>query len=60
MGQSISVPGQGVAQWIDMLGRTHHTEVFNNSDIYAPAAAGSYLLILQKQDHRSAHHIVVK
>ena len=60
MGQSISVPGQGVAQWVDMLGRTHHTEVFNNSDIYAPAAAGSYLLILQKQDNRSAHHIVVK
>ena len=60
MGQSISVPGQGVAQWVDMLGRTHHTEAFNNSDIYAPAAAGSYLLILQKQDHRSAHHIVVK
>ena len=60
MGQSISVPGQGVAQWIDMLGRTHHTEAFNNSDIYAPAAAGSYLLILQTKENRSAHHIVVK
>lgn len=60
MAQPISVQGQGVAQWVDMLGRLHHSESFNNSDIYAPAAAGSYLLILQKQDHRSAHHIVVK
>ena len=60
MAQPISVQGQGVAQWVDMLGRLHHSESFNNSDIYAPAAAGSYLLILQKQDIRSAHHIVVK
>lgn len=60
MAQPIPVQGQGVAQWVDMLGRTHHTEAFNNSDIHAPAAAGSYLLILQKQDNRSAHHIVVK
>ena len=60
MAQPIPVQGQGVAQWVDMLGRLHHSESFNNSDIYAPAAAGSYLLILQKQDIRSAHHIVVK
>ena len=58
--QPIPVQGQGVAQWVDMMGRTHHTEAFDNSDIHAPAAVGSYLLILRTDETRSAHHIVVK
>lgn len=60
LAQPLKVAGKGTATWYDMLGRAHHSESYNDSEIHAPATAGSYLLILQSEHTRDAHHVMVK
>lgn len=60
LSQPLKVSGKGTAYWFDMLGRAQHSEVYDNSEIHAPSTAGSYLLILQSEHTRDAHHIMVK
>jgi hypothetical protein len=52
--------GKGTASWYDMLGRIHHSDAYDNSDIFAPATAGYYLLVLQSAETRTIHHVMVR
>ena len=52
--------GKGTATWVDMLGRVHHTDAYDNSDIVAPGITGYYLLVLQGNDSRTIHHVMVR
>ena len=54
------VRGQGTAIWYDMLGRMYATEPYDSSMITAPGAKGYYLLVLQSDNARSIHRVVVK
>ena len=56
----MNVPGQGVAYWYDMLGRRHQTEAYHDSDITAPGSRGYYLLVLQGDDSRTVHRVMVR
>ena len=56
----LHIQGRGVAHWYDMLGRRHSTQSYNESDIVAPSAKGYYLLLLQTDDSREIHHMIVK
>ena len=56
----MQIKGKGTATWYDMLGRIHHSENYDSSAITTPSIAGYYLLVLQADDTRSAHRIVVR
>ena len=56
----LHIQGRGVAHWYDMLGRRHSTQNYNESDIIAPAQKGYYLLLLQSDESREIHPIMVK
>ena len=56
----LHIQGRGVAQWYDMLGRRYSTQTYNESDITAPGAKGYYLLLLQGDESREIHSIMVK
>jgi len=57
---TLQINGKGKALWYDMLGRLHHTDPYDHSDIVAPAVAGYYLLVLQAEDAHTIHRIMVK
>jgi len=57
---TMRLQGKGTATWYDMLGRRHHADAFNNSDITAPATAGFYLLVLHSADKREVHRMLVR
>lgn len=54
------VKGTGTAYWYDMLGRMHHSDQYDNSFITAPGAVGYYLLVLQGQEKRTIHQVMVR
>jgi hypothetical protein len=56
----MQIQGRGTAYWYDMLGRRHHAQDYNDSEITAPNTAGWYLLILQGEHARESHRILVK
>lgn len=56
----IPMKGKGVAFWYDMLGRCYSREDYNDSAITTPGIAGYYLLVLQSDEDRSAHRMVVR
>ena len=56
----IPMKGKGVAYWYDMLGRCFSREDYNDSAITAPGIAGYYLLVLQTDEERSAHRMMVR
>ena len=56
----MQIQGRGTAYWYDMLGRRHHAQDYNDSEITAPNTAGWYLLILQGEHARENHRILVK
>lgn len=58
--QALRMRGRGTAEWYDMLGRRHHVDGFNDSDILAPATVGYYLLVLQREDGREINQVLVK
>ena len=60
MSAHLYMPGKGTACWYDMLGRPHHSEAYDGSDIVAPGTAGYYILVLQSNDTRAIHHVMVK
>ena len=57
---TLQINGKGKALWYDMLGRLHHTDPYDHSDIVTPAVAGYYLLVLQAEDAHTIHRIMVK
>ena len=54
------ISSKGTAVWYDMLGRVHHSEAYDHSDIIAPATAGYYLLVLRSAETRTIHRVMVK
>lgn len=56
----LQMKGKGTAYWYDMLGNRHGAQTYDNSEIRTPAAQGCYLLILNEENTRAAHRIVVK
>ena len=60
LGSPLQVKGKGKAYWYDLLGRPHHTESYDNSAITAPTSAGYYLLLLQGDESREIHPVMVK
>ena len=60
LASQIPVKGHGTAYWYDMLGRCRSRESYNDSAITAPGIAGYYLLVLQSEDNRSAHRMMVR
>ena len=38
----------------------HHTDAYDNSDIVAPGITGYFLLVLQGNDSRTIHHVMVR
>ena len=57
---SLPMRGKGTAYWYDVLGRRHLSENYNDSEITAPAAVGFYLLVLQSDNARATHHVLVR
>ena len=60
MSSQMPMKGKGTAYWYDMLGRRYSSEAYNDSEISTPSAAGFYLLVLQTENVRGTHHILVK
>lgn len=58
--EAMHIPGKGTASWYDMLGRRHMSSEYNDSDVMAPGSVGFYLLVLQGEENRSTHPILVK
>lgn len=56
----LQMKGKGTAYWYDMLGNRHGAQTYDNSEIRTPAAQGCYLLILNEENTRAAHRILVK
>ena len=54
------IKGRGTAYWYDMLGRRHQTQPYDDSDITTPGAKGYYLLILQSDEARDVHSVMVR
>ncbi len=54
------IRGTGTAYWYDMLGRVYGSSPYNESDIIAPATQGCYLLVLQNNEGRTVHQIMVR
>lgn len=54
------IRGKGTATWVDMLGRIHHTDAYDNSDIVAPGITGYFLLVLQSNERRAIHRVMVR
>ncbi|MBQ3997776.1 MAG: hypothetical protein II644_00400 [Paludibacteraceae bacterium] len=56
----LHISAKGTAVWYDALGRRHHSDQYDHSDIITPGTAGYYLLVLQSGNNRSIHQIVVR
>ena len=56
----LNVKGKGTAYWYDTMGRLHHSEQYDTSDIITPNSAGYYLLILQSTEARTIHPVIVR
>ena len=58
--QALRMHGRGTAHWYDMLGRRYSSEAFDDSDIYAPATAGYFLLVLEGDESREINQVLVR
>ena len=58
--QALRMHGRGTAHWYDMLGRRYRSEAFDDSDIYAPATAGYFLLVLESDESREINQVLVR
>lgn len=56
----LSVKGKGTASWYDLSGRRYYSEAYDASQITAPGVEGYYLLVLQGEETRSIHRILVR
>ena len=59
-GAPLAIKGKGTAYWFDMLGRPYGAQPYDMSEITAPASQGYYLLVLQSEDTRTVHPILVR
>ena len=57
---ALHMKGRGTAHWYDMLGRRHHSDAFDDSDILAPGTVGYYLLVLEGEDNREINQVLVR
>ena len=60
MSSQMQMKGKGTAYWYDMMGRRYSSEEYNDSEISTPGVAGCYLLVLQTENLRGTHRILVK
>ena len=58
--QALHMHGRGTAHWYDMLGRRYSSEAFDDSDIYAPATVGYFLLVLEGDESREINQVLVR
>lgn len=58
--QALRMHGRGTAHWYDMLGRRYSSKAFDDSDIYAPATAGYFLLVLESDESREINQVLVR
>ena len=56
----MQVKGKGTACWYDLMGRQYSAQPYDNSEILTPASQGCYLLILNEENARASHRIIVK
>ena len=56
----MQVKGKGTASWYDMLGRQYSSYSYNDSEIRTPGTEGLYFLVLQNENARTIHRVMVK
>ena len=56
----MQVKGKGTACWYDLMGRQYSAQPYDNSEILTPASQGCYLLILNEENTRASHRVIVK
>ena len=56
----LEIKGKGTASWFDMLGRLYNSETFDDSQIRTPGTRGYFLLVLQTNNTRTIHRVVVR
>ena len=56
----MQVKGKGMACWYDLMGRQYSAQPYDNSEIQTPASQGCYLLILNEENTRASHRVIVK
>lgn len=56
----LEIKGKGTASWYDMLGRLYNSETFDDSQIRTPGTRGYFLLVLQTNNTRTIHRVVVR
>lgn len=60
LSSQMPMKGHGTASWYDMLGRKHYSENYDDSAIRTPGTEGLYLLVLQNEEARTIHQVMVK
>ena len=56
----LTVKGKGTAIWYDMLGRQYSSQTYNDSEIRTPGTEGLYFLLLENEQTRTIHRVMVK
>ena len=56
----MQIKGKGTATWYDMLGRQYSSQTYNDSEIRTPGTEGLYFLLLQNEQTRMIHRVMVK
>lgn len=56
----LHIKGKGTATWYDMLGRRYESYTYNDSEIRTPGAEGFYFLVLQNDQTRMIHRVMVR
>jgi hypothetical protein len=56
----VQLKGKGTACWYDLMGRQYSAQPYDNSEILTPASQGCYLLILNEENTRASHRVIVK
>ena len=56
----LHIKGKGTATWYDMLGRRYESYTYNDSEIRTPGVEGFYFLVLQNDQTRMIHRVMVR
>jgi len=56
----LPMKGKGTAYWYDLLGRQYSSQAYDESAVRTPGARGLYLLVLQSDEARSIHRMMVQ
>ena len=55
----LTIQGKGTAYWYDLLGHGYDAQDYDNSAIYTPHTAGSYILLLRSEGTDKTAHVIV-